>query len=170
MTAGVVAVSGSNFDQGSRVRINGQYLGTEWRDNLKLHAEVPADFITEAGLYPVSVEAPGGRLSNSMQIRLVPASPVPIIRKLYPETAVAGKPFQVQPDGSSAIGIVGGNFFPGAVAEMNGEQARTVVENITTMSALVPSKFLSAPGRVQIVVRGKNGKASQPVALVVAAQ
>jgi len=82
--------------------------------------------------------------------------------KLYPDHAIAGSRFNVQPDGSSAIGIVGRCLPMSGVVYWNGQELDTIWTP-AEMSASVPNVLLETPGPVTIRVhdtRGYGGEAS----------
>lgn len=163
-----LSVLGTNLRRGSRVRINGQPLETAWGDGSALSAIVPPELFAKDGVYPVTVEVPEGQLSNAIPFVVLPQSgPAPEITQLFPATTAAGKPFNEQPRGRSALGIVGKNFLPGVVILINGEALETNFGDVDKLAALVPQKFLAQPARLTVTVRNKDGKLSAPSALVI---
>jgi hypothetical protein len=166
-----VAVTGENLIAGSRVRLNGEALATAWsEDGRSASAIVPPELFAEPGMYPLSVESPSGQVSNAIPFTVLPKTgPAPVVKRLYPETAVAGKPFNEQPGGKSALGVVGENFLPGAAIEIDGEAQETTFNNTDNVAALVPVKFTSKPRRLRITVRNPDGKRSEPAELILTA-
>lgn len=162
-----ISVTGENLAPGSRVRMNGKPLVSS-ASGPTVSAVVPPEFYEHEGIYPVSVETPDGQISNSLPfIVFAKTGPAPAIRKLYPEVATAGIPFNRQPNGASALGIVGEKFLPGAQILINGETQATNFGDIDRLGSLVPDKFLGKPGTLAIVVRNKDGKTSTPASLVI---
>jgi hypothetical protein len=166
-----ISITGEHLIRGSRVRINGEPIVTAWSDDGKsLSAIVPPEKYAQAGMYPLSVESPSGELSNAIPFTVLPQSgPAPEITKLYPDKTETGKPFNEQPGGKSALGIVGRNFLPGAVVELNGEPQETSFGDVDQVAAVVPGKFTAKPGRLRVTVRNVDGKQSVPAELIVAA-
>lgn len=161
-----IRVTGKNFINGSKVRVNGQPFPTVYESGT-LKANIAGFQTAEPGRYSISVEAPDGGLSNSIELSLLPADPVPLIKEIYPASIRAGQLFNVQPNGRSALGIAGANFLPDAVIEIEGQPLDTVVADRNAISVFLDDKFFAKPGRLKIVVRNKDGKASLPVELPV---
>ena len=162
-----IIVRGTNLSPQSRIRLNGHVLETSGGDGTQLNAFVPAELIKEPGQFPVSVETPEGQLSNSLPFWVLSSSgPAPEIGQLYPAEYQAGKPFNQQPGGASALGVTGRNFLPDPVIEINGEATVTAFGGPEQLSALVPDKLIQKPGRLKITVRNRDGKVSAPVELI----
>lgn len=166
-----VSVAGENIVRGSRVRLNGEVLITAWsEDGRSASAIVPPDKYAQPGMYPLSVESPSGEVSNAIPFTVLPTTgPAPAIRQLYPDKALAGKPFNEQPGGKSALSIAGQNFLPGAAIEIDGEAQETNFNDTDNVAALVPAKFISKPRRLRITVLNPDGKRSDPAALTLTA-
>lgn len=166
-----VSVTGEHFAPGSRIRLNGEALATSVSDDGKTaSAIVPPEMYSQPGMYPLSVESPTGAVSNAIPFTVLPQTgPAPIIERLYPDRTPAGTPFNEQPGGRSALGIVGKNFLPGAVIEIDGEALETNFVDTDNVAALVPEKFLPKPRRLRITVRNPDGKRSEPAVLTLTA-
>jgi hypothetical protein len=157
---------GSNIRPKSRLRFNGRALESQVSPG-QISAIVPRELYAREGMFPVSVETADGAVSNSLPFYVLGTSgPPPVIGKLYPSEFEAGKPFNVQPDGQSAMGITGERFLPGAVIEIDGEAQVTAYSGSTQLSALVPPKVIAKPGRHKVVVRNPDGKRSAAAELV----
>jgi hypothetical protein len=163
-----ISITGEHLQRGSRARLNGEPLATAWSDDGKsVSAIVPPELYAQPGMYPLSVESASGDVSNAIPFIVLPESgPAPVIVQLFPDKAEAGKPFNEQPGGKSALGIVGRNFLPGAVIEINGEAQETNFGDTDKVATLVPPKFTAKPGRLRVTVRNSDGKRSEPVELV----
>ncbi len=156
-----LSVTGENLVKGSRIRVNGQPLETSDGDGRSLNAFVPNALFAEPGLLPVTVETPDAQVSNALPFAvLAKTGPAPAVTQLFPASAPAGKPFNEQPGGLSALGIVGNHFLPGAVILIQGEAVETSFGDVDKLSAIVPSKFLARPGVLLIAVRNPDGKQS----------
>ena len=162
-----ISVVGKNLHRGSRVRINGQPLATAWgAEGTAVSAIVPPELFAEPGMFPLSVESPSGDLSNTIPFIVLPRTgPAPIVTELFPSKSVAGKAFNEQPDGTSALGIVGKNFLPKSTIEINGEAQTTNFGDTDRLAALVPAKFLAKPGVLRITVVNLDGKRSDAAVL-----
>ncbi|HVT44052.1 MAG TPA: class I SAM-dependent methyltransferase [Thermoanaerobaculia bacterium] len=69
-----------------------------------------------------------------------------IITGLHPAETGAGRPFNLQPDGSSALAIACRNASRCAVVRMDGQSLVTTFGSPSLLSALVPSHVLTTPG------------------------
>jgi len=90
----------------------------------------------------------------------------PAIIALYPRETPAGKPFNTQPGGSAAIAIKCQNATSKTVILWDGDPLVTAFGSPEAVTALVPSKYYSAPGAHVIMVENETGK-SNPMAFFV---
>ncbi len=157
---GEIRLTGKVFDQTSKVRLDGHPLSTSVVNNSEMYAHVPAGLVKEPGLYPVSVEDESGAISNSVGIRVIPTDSSPFIRQTFPNRIHAGQPFNVQPSGGAAMGIVGANFLPKTVVEINGQPMETVFSGNTELTISVPDAIFARTGTLQIQIRNPDGKVS----------
>lgn len=159
-----LGVVGAFFAKGARLQINGHPLDTTITDPNTMSALLSVDMLQKDGTYAITVEMPDGRLSNALPLVVLPNSgPVPVLGKLYPDATAAGKGFNIQPNGRSAIGMTGSNFLPGAKLILNGEEQETNFGDIDRLSAFFDQKFYQKAGRVKARVRNPDGKESTPV-------
>jgi hypothetical protein len=160
-----IAVAGSNFAPGAKIRVNGQALASTGND-VRLSAFVPDDLTALDGSIPISVENPDGQVSNLLPFTIFARSgPPPEIAKVFPDTYAAGRPFNQQADGSSALGVTGVNFRPGAVVVLAGKPLLTAFANVDSLTATVPAALLAKPGELPVTVRNPDGKESAPAPL-----
>lgn len=165
-----ISVTGANLSAGSRIRINGMPVVTAYGDGSALSGLVPKELFAEPGMYPLSVESASGDMSNTVPFIVLPRTgPQPVIKQVFPATAEAGKPFNEQPGGKSAVGITGEHFLPGAVIEINGEPQATNFIDTDRIAALVAPKFLSRAASLRITVLNIDGKRSAPGELILTA-
>ena len=159
--ASALSVLGSNLVKGSRIKLNGMPLETASGDGSSLAALVPPEIFAKAGNYIVSVETPDGRSTNTLSWMVLPKTgPAPEIRSIHPDTTVAGKGFNVQPNGISAMGMTGANFLPGAKILFNGKELETSFGGLDQLGVIVPSTEFAKPGRIKITVKNPDGKLS----------
>ena len=159
--ASALSVLGSNLVKGSRIKLNGMPLETASGDGSSLAALVPPEIFAKAGNYIVSVETPDGRSTNTLAWMVLPKTgPAPEIRSIHPDTTVAGKGFNVQPNGVSAMGMTGANFLPGAKILFNGKELETSFGGLDQLGVIVPSTEFAKPGRIKITVKNPDGKLS----------
>jgi hypothetical protein len=86
--------------------------------------------------------------------------PAPRLDQLLPAMTVAGKGFQVQPSGASAIAVLGANFGPASRVYLNGKPAVTTYGSSTGLTALVPAEFYRQPGTIEVTVQNGDGQVS----------
>jgi hypothetical protein len=75
------------------------------------------------------------------------------ILRLHPATAAAGAVFSRQPNGNSAISVVGAGFTRGDKVHWAGQTLMTVFGGETTLTAEVPAALLSQPGDIIVSVK-----------------
>src|SRR5262245_26714265 len=89
-SAFTLTVTGSNFVNGSLVRVNGTSPTTTFVANTQLTAAIPASDIASAGTLSITVftPAPGGGTSTALTLTVT--SPPPSLASISPTTATAG--------------------------------------------------------------------------------
>ncbi len=85
----------------------------------------------------------------------------PKITSVAPSETRAGVDFNVQPDGSSAIGVEGSHFEADAEILINGQKRPTVIGQ-TFISATVPRAAYARPGNISVQVRNPGDADSEP--------
>lgn len=160
-----MSVVGANLGPGCRIKLNGEPLETTvGTDGKSLAALVPRRFYAKEGTFAVSVDMPDGRTSNTLPFIVLPKSgPPPSITQLFPDATTAGKGFNVQADGSSAMGLTGANFLPSATILLNGEPQATNFGDIDKLGSVFPAKFFANKGVVKVTVKNPDGKVSPAV-------
>jgi hypothetical protein len=168
-----IGVTGANFTQTSRIRVEAQVLATGMNKNGTFATALMPDALhaTPGNYDVVVIDEPSGGASNSLVFTvLAPTGPAPVIDQLFPSGTIAGQGFNVQPSGGSAIAIRGSNFLPDAKVLFSTKELETVYGNMNGMSAWVPPAIFAAPGVTEVRVRNPDGKLSQPQPLKVTAR
>ncbi len=164
-----VSVTGSNFVSASRICFNGKPAATAFGSSAVLTAIVPSELYGQAGAVEVTVENGDGKRSNVASFHVLPASGLaPLISRLVPDSCITGQGFNLQPNGESALAVVGANFVPGAVIYFDTSPLATAFADPGTVTAIVPAHLLKAPRAVNVHVRNPDGKASAPSRFTVA--
>lgn len=160
-----MSIVGSNLGPGSRIKLNGEPLETTvGTDGKSLAALVPRRFYAKEGTFAISVDQPDGRTSNTLPFIVLPTTgPAPSITQLYPDSTTAGTGFNVQPNGTSAMGLTGANFLPAAKILLNGEPQETNFGDIDKLGCSFPKKFFAQKGIVKVTVKNPDGKVSDAV-------
>lgn len=156
-----LAVVGTGLPSGAEVLWNGQPLKTGGGGSQGwVGAAVPGNLYSTAGTAAISVRDPGGSISNALTFKIYPSSgPAPEITALYPTGTTAGTPFNVQPSGDAALGVIGKGFLPDATIYIGGKELKTGFSD-TSLSVSVPSAAFSKAGNVSIWVKNIDGKIS----------
>lgn len=158
-----MSVLGSNLVKGSRIKLNGMPLETASGDGTSLAALIPTNLFSKPGNYVVTVETPDGRSTNALAWTVLPKTgPAPEIKSLHPDTTQAGKGFNVQPNGISAMGVVGMNFLPGAKILIDGKEMETSFGNTDQLGAIVKPAAFAKAGKYKVTIQNPDGKLSPP--------
>lgn len=75
------------------------------------------------------------------------------IERLYPAETHAGVPFNIQPNGNSAISVVGAGLLRSDAIYWNGVRLPTVFGSPANLTAEVPPALLGTPATVTVEVR-----------------
>ncbi|HKC89651.1 MAG TPA: PPC domain-containing protein, partial [Blastocatellia bacterium] len=140
-----LAVTGTNFIQGSVVRFNGQDRPTTFVSTSEVRATITAGDILNGGSAQITVfnPPPAGGLSNALTLMINFAPPV--ITFLSPTSAVAGGP-------AFTLSVLGTNFAPGSVVRWNGQDRMTDVKSVTELSAQITAADIANVGSAQVTV------------------
>lgn len=95
---------------------------------------------------------------------------IPSITRLHPPEVVAGKRFQVQANGQSAIAVVGSNFVKGCTILFDGRPLETTYGSSKLVTGLVPDEYLSRPRKIEVRVANQDGQVSDPALFPVVAE
>jgi hypothetical protein len=81
---------------------------------------------------------------------------------------VAGKGFNRQPDGGSALGVTGAGFIPGARVVFGGKEMSTAFTRGNLLSASIPAALAARAGTSEVWVTNPDGKASNKIVFNIA--
>jgi hypothetical protein len=97
-----------------------------------------------------------------------PSAPgvLPRIVKLYPEEVATGSPFNLQPNGKSAIAIGCEHATPKTVVVWDGQQLETAFGSAETVSAVVPQAPYAQPGEHHVHLESEAGKSNEVIFMV----
>ena len=150
-----LAVTGSNFVQGSVLQLNSIAEPTTYVDNAHLTALIPASVLmdTVVGNLPITVTtpAPGGGGSNSAP--LLVEYPRPSVASLSPNSAIL--------DSSAfTLTVNGSNFVAGATVFWGGSSRATQFVSSTELTAsILASDVATAAGDIDITVQNPSPSA-----------
>lgn len=133
-------------------------------------AAVPPDCYASPAVAKITVRSPdGATVSNAVEFTVYgETGPAPRITELYPTSAVAGKGFNLQPDGTSALGVTGAGFLPGAKVVFGGKEMRTVFTRGDYISAEIPAALAVRAGTLEVWVTNPDSMSSNKIAFSIA--
>ncbi|HWQ32537.1 MAG TPA: IPT/TIG domain-containing protein [Blastocatellia bacterium] len=163
-----LTVNGTDFINGSVVRINGQDRTTTFVSATQVTAQIPSSDVAAAGTLQVTVfnPGPGGGLSNSLPLTVNPSGAPPAtpdITGLDPLFVWAGGPQFV-------LTINGSDFQNGAIVQVGGSNRSTTFVNATQVTVQIPASDIAAPAVLQIRITNPDGGASLDHPLMVVAR
>jgi hypothetical protein len=147
-----VVVNGSNFVPGAVVRWNGANRTTMFVNAGQLQALIPASDLVSAGSAAVTVfnPAPGGGTSSARMFTI--SNPAPMLSSISPNSVVQGSP-------GFTLTVVGANFVPGSVVQLNGSNRMTTFIGTNQLRAAIPASDVSTAGSplVRVVTPAPGG-------------
>ena len=157
-----LTINGSNFVNGSVVKLNGSSRPTTFVNSGQLMAELTAADTAGAGSLAVTVmnTAPGGGTSNTLHLAV--DNPEPSLTGLSPASASAGGP-------SFTLNVLGSNFVGGAMVSVNGNSRPTAFVNSSHLTVQISSLDILSVGTLSILVAnpGPGGGMSSAMNLTV---
>ena len=156
-----LTVNGSNFVNGSVVSWNGANRTTTFVSATQLTAAIPAADIAAAGSASVTVQNPGGAVSNALTFTISSAS-TPTLTTLSPSSAAAGGP-------AFTLTVNGSNFVNGSVVSWNGANRTTTFVSATQLTAAIPAADIAAAGSASVTVQNPGGAISNALTFTISA-
>jgi len=154
-----LTMNGGSFVSGDSALWNGSALTTTFVSATQLSAAVPASLITSTGIASVSVQAPGGATSASLNFSIT--TPTPSITSISPPTSVAG-------GAAFTLTITGINFVSGDTVLWNGSALSTTFVSATQLSAAVPASLIASVGTASVTVQDPGGDISNSSSFTIA--
>ncbi len=99
-----------------------------------------------------------------------PALPEAKIEKLLPDKVMEGQPFNQQPNGASALSVLGSNLIKGSRIKLNGMPLETASGDGTSLAALVPIELFAKAGSYAISVETPDGRPTNTLQWIVLAK
>jgi hypothetical protein len=96
-----------------------------------------------------------------------PALPAASIASLSPAKVVAGQPFNVQPNGASAMSVMGANLIKGSKIKLNGVPLETASGDGSSLAAIIPLELFAKEGSFVVSVETPDGRATNTLPWVV---
>ena len=157
----ILTVTGTGIVDGATVVLGNTSLSTTFVSSTQLSAAVPASLTQQTGPLAVTASNPGGGVSNSLTLTVIP--PTPTVSGISPTTVTFGGPDFI-------LTVMGDGFLPGALVRFNNIALSTSVDGRTVLSARVPADLIATPGSVKITVENPGGDPSVVAVLEVVGQ
>ncbi len=160
-----VTVDGTNFAGATVVRFNGVAKQTQFVSGTRLVMTLqPFDLVgITSAVIEVFTPPPGGGTSNSVTVSVTPTSaPVPAITSLNPAALVVGS-------GATPLNVIGTQFFPTTVVQVNGTARPTSFVSPTELQMTLTAQDLQAVTTLSIsaFTPGPGGGTSNAVTFAV---
>ncbi|MBL8086471.1 MAG: hypothetical protein JNM85_00175 [Chthonomonas sp.] len=150
-----LTVTGTQFVNGSVVRINGVNRVTTFVNSTTLTAQITAGDVIAAGTASIDVftPTPGGGTSSTQTLTI--NNPAPTSISLSPSSALVDS-------GAFTLTVSGGPFVSSSVVNWNGSPRATTYVDANTLQASIPATDVNATGTgsVTVVTPGPGGGTS----------
>jgi sugar lactone lactonase YvrE len=150
-------VTGSGFSPGSVVRWSGSDRPTTFVSTTQLTAAIPASDLAAAGTAQITVfnPAPGGGLSNALDLTIVTPNPLPVISSISPVERTVGS-------GGFLLTVSGLGFVAGATVQWAGSPRPTTYVSGSQLTAQISDADAATAGMflVTVVNPGPGGGTS----------
>lgn len=93
-----------------------------------------------------------------------------MISALAPAKIMAGKPFNVQPGGVSAMSVMGANLIKGSKIKLNGLPLETASGDGSSLAAIIPAELFAKEGSFVVSVETPDGRATNSLPWIVLPQ
>ncbi|HYL37967.1 MAG TPA: IPT/TIG domain-containing protein [Bryobacteraceae bacterium] len=157
-----LTVNGSGFVNGSTVLWNSTSLTTTFVSATQLTASVSASLIATVANVSVTVQNPGGLMSNALAFAISAQTPGPSLASLSPSSTAAGGP-------AFTLTVNGSGFLNGAVVQWNSSSLATTFVSATQVTALVPASLIVSPATVSVTVVNPNLMGSNTLSFTITA-
>jgi hypothetical protein len=139
----VLTVNGSDFTNGSTVRVNGSDRFTEYVNATQLRASLIATDLLETGTLSITVRTPEALTSNALTLSV--NNPVPTLTSLNPASVATNTP-------GVTLTVNGTNFVPGAQIKFNNVDRITFYVSSTQLTTQLPASALNTAGTFNVLV------------------
>ena len=85
----------------------------------------------------------------------------PVLHSLHPDSTEVGQPFNVQPNGDSAIAAQCANASTGTTIVFGTRALPTVYGGTNLLTAVVPPSLYSTPGKMSVFLRDERGDSNR---------
>lgn len=155
-----LTVNGSGFEAGNIVVFESTQLATTFVSANQLTASVPANLVTNVGLFGIAVRDQRARISSSSVFNVVPALRLTSMTPTRINGAIPG----------FTLNVAGQGFVTGSVIRFNGGTIPTTILNNTSANGAVPANLLVSPGVVEVRVQTPDGRISNALSFTILPQ
>lgn len=153
-------ITGKNITADTKIMWGETQLETTFGDTEHLTALVPDSQYAKPGKYAIYLlDAKTRNASNKLFFQVGAAGQDIKLLKMGPTSTKANKSFQVQPNGVSAIWILGENFSNSMKIVWDKTELETTYNDPTKLTAYVPETLYAAPGKYAVYVSDVKTKA-----------
>ncbi|MDX2030930.1 MAG: hypothetical protein SF339_09695 [Blastocatellia bacterium] len=160
-----LTVTGTNFINGSVVRLGGADRATTFVSATQLTAAIPASDLAQAGTAAITVftPTPGGGVSAASTFTV--NNPAPAIASLNPSGVIAGS-------AGVTLTVTGTNFISGSVIRLNGTDRATTFVSSTQLTTPLTAADIASAGTTQVSVfnPAPGGGAASAAGFTISAQ
>jgi len=137
-------IEGKKFMVSSMACLGNQPLATMFIDNSQIQATIPAEMLSDAGIFSINVinPQPEGGTSNSIDFTVI--NPIPSIAALEPAAEMAGAE-------SLTLDIHGAGFFNDTGVYFGGVEKPAYYITGTELQTVLASEELKAPGQYEVM-------------------
>jgi head-tail adaptor len=154
-----------NIPGDSRIRLGDSILNTSIHAAFAT-AGVPISIIQQAGNLPVSLVGPDGKPRSNIASLEVTVADVQLLEivALGPNPVQVGQPFNLQPDGASAIWVRGSRNIPSDSRIRLGDSILNTTIQGALATAGVPISIIQQAGNLPVSLVGLDGKPRSDIA------
>ncbi|HXG65391.1 MAG TPA: lamin tail domain-containing protein [Blastocatellia bacterium] len=153
-----LTVTGANFLPGAVVLFNEAALATVYRSETELEAQVTAELIIEGGAAQVRVRNPKGETSAAVKFTVT--DDPPRIVAITPQKTGTGAE-------NLEVAVNGERFQRGAVGQVAGQEVETRFVNSAALVLVIPDRFFTSAGVLELRVLNADGNLSNAATLTV---
>ncbi|MGH9766783.1 MAG: PKD domain-containing protein [Blastocatellia bacterium] len=143
-----LTVNGTNFVNGSVVRLNDVARATTFVSATQVTAQIMTADLIGAGQVSVTVfnPAPSGGVSNVLQFNITACNQtIPVLNGIVPNSILAGS-------AAFALTLNGSGFTSSSRARFNNQELQTMFGGATQLVAQVPANLVASAGTAQVIV------------------
>jgi hypothetical protein len=155
-----LTIAADNVTPTTIVLFDAVTLPTSYQDERTLVARVPLEFVTVPARHTITLRNAQGDSTPLEFVVTEDAAGPPVLKALDPPATRVNTPFNVQPDGRSALRVETEQATPRTVVLFGPVTLETRYESARALTALVPPEFLTQPVWQPITLRNSLGESN----------